>query len=189
MSDPARKQGKARYEDILNLPDHELGEIIDGELHVSPRPSLEHAMASSSLCEELIGPFSKRKGGGPGGWTIVVEPELHLGPDVLVPDLAGWKKERLASQPKNKSGTTVVPDWVCEVLSPSNARLDRVVKVPKYASHGVNHLWLNNPGEKTLEAYALDKGKWVLLSTHAESDKVRVAPFEAIEFDLGGLWS
>jgi Uma2 family endonuclease len=189
MSDPVKQKRKATYDDILKLPDNMIGEIVDGELYISPRPHPKHALAISSLCEELIGPFSKGKRGGPGGWIILADPEVHLGGDneVFVPDIGGWKKERLPTLPE-EAHITVVPNWVCEILSPSNARLDRVKKVPKYASFGVEYLWLINPRDKTLEAFRLENAKWVLLSTHADTDKIRVPPFEAMEFDLGELW-
>lgn len=189
MSDPVKQKKKATYDAILKLPDHVVGEIVDGELYTSPRPHPKHALAISSLCEELVGPFSKGKGGGPGGWIILSEPEVHLGAEdnILVPDIAGWKKDRLTKLPE-EAHISIVPNWVCEILSPSNARLDRVKKVPKYASFGVEHLWLINPRDKSLEAFGLDDGKWVLLSTYSDTDKVRVPPFEAMEFDLGTLW-
>ena len=189
MSDAVKKKKKATYDDILKLPDNVVGEIIDGELYVSPRPHPRHALAASSLCAELVGPFSKGKGGGPGGWIILLEPELHLGTEneFFVPDIAGWKKERLPRLPE-EAHISVIPNWVCEILSPSNARLDRVKKVPRYASLGVEYLWLINPRDKLLEAFRLEKGQWLLLTSHTDTDKVRVAPFEAMEFDLGSLW-
>lgn len=191
MSDAVKKSKRATYEDILKLPENMVGEIIDGELFVSPRPRPDHALAISSLCEELVGPFSKGKGGGPGGWWILAEPEIHLGKkpdeDTCVPDLAGWRKERMPKLPP-EAYFSMVPDWVCEILSPSNARLDRVKKVPKYAEYGVKHLWLINPREKMLEAFRLENKAWLMVQTFVETDKVRIQPFEAMEFDLGSLW-
>lgn len=191
MSDSAKLKRPATYDDIANLPANVVGEIIGGELFVSPRPSSKHALALSSLCEELIGPFSKKKGGGPGGWWIISEPEVHSGKkpkeEVYVPDLAGWRRERMPEYP-DVPFFEIIPDWVCEILSPSNMRLDRTKKMPQYASLGVKHLWLINPRDKTLEVFQLEAGKWTVLSTHVEEDKVRAEPFEAMEFDLAALW-
>ena len=189
MSDAVKQKRKAIYEDLLKLSENVVGEIIDGELYVSPRPRPEHSFAAVTLTGKLVPSFGR--GGTPGGWWILPELELHLGKDpddqIFVPDLAGWKKEKMPTLPK-EAYITIVPNWVCEILSPSSARLDRVKKVPKYASFGVEYLWLINPRDKTLEAFRLENSKWVLLSTHADTDKVKVAPFEAIEFDLGALW-
>ena len=191
MSHNAEKKQKVTYQDILNLPEHMVGEIVDGELFVTPRPRPQHALAASRLTAKLETSFGGG-GEGPGGWWILVEPELHLGGEpnnqVLVPDLAGWKKATLPKLPEQDAHISVVQDWVCEILSPSNARLDRAKKVPKYASFGVRHLWLINPKEKTLEAFRLQGDKWLLLRTYVESDKVSIEPFEAIEFNLGALW-
>lgn len=105
----------AEYRDLFSLPDNLVGEIIDGELHTHPRPAPRHARASSSLGIEIGGPFDQGKGGGPGGWWILDEPELHLGPDVVVPALAGWRRERLSRLP-DTAWIEISPDWVCEVL-------------------------------------------------------------------------
>ena len=117
---------KTAYEKWLELPEHVVGEIIMGELQVSPRPASKHTIASSSLGEELVGPFHKGRNGGPGGWWILDEPEVHFENNILVPDLAGWRRERLPASP-DVAFFTVVPDWVCEVLSPSTAVFDRVL--------------------------------------------------------------
>jgi Uma2 family endonuclease len=189
MSDAIQKKNKATYDDILKLPENMVGEIIDGELFVSPRPRPEHALACVRLAGKLEPSF--RGNGGPDGWWILTEPEIHLGknPDeeTFVPDLAGWRKERMPKLPP-EAYFSVVPDWVCEILSPSNARLDRVKKVPKYAEYGVKYLWLINPREKTLEAFRLENRSWVLIQTFVEADKVKIQPFESMEFDLGALW-
>ncbi len=189
MSDAVKQKMKVTYQDILKLPENVVGEIIDGKLIVSPRPRPQHSLAAANMAGELRPFFGK--GGAPGGWWILVEPELHLGSssddDVFVPDLAGWKRERMPKLPE-EAHIKIVPDWVCEILSPSNVRLDRVKKVPKYAAFGVGYLWLINPRDKTLEAFRLENSKWVLLSTHADTDKAKIPPFEAMEFDLGSLW-
>lgn len=190
MSDAVKKTKKATYDDILKLPDNMVGEIIGGELYVSPRPSSKHALALSRLTGKLEPSFGGG-GEGPGGWWIITEPEIHLGnkpnEEVFVPDLAGWRKETMPEFP-DSAFFDITPDWVCEILSPSNMRLDRTKKVPLYASFGVKHLWLINPRDKTLEVFRLENSRWTLLSSYAEVDKVRVEPFQDMEFDLGTLW-
>ena len=187
MGSPVKKNRRATYDDILRLSDSVIGEIVDGELFVSPRPSAKHAVASSRLLSEIDGPFHSGKAGGPGGWWIIMEPELHLNAEILVPDLAGWRKQRMEKVP-DAPFFDVVPDWVCEVLSPSNLQLDRVKKVPKYADIGVKHLWLVDPIARTLEVFKLENNHWSLIQTFANKDKFRAEPFEAMEFDLSGLW-
>jgi Uma2 family endonuclease len=149
MSNLAIKQ--ATYQDIIDLPENRVGEIINGQLEAHPRPAPKHAVASSSLGAELVSPFQKGRG-GPGGWWIIDEPECHLGAHVLVPDLAGWLRQRMPALPKT-DWFDIVPDWVCEIVSSSTARLDRIVKMPLYAHLGVAHLWLIDPDLQTLEVY------------------------------------
>ena len=184
MASPARKA--ATYDDLLKLPDDKIGEIVDGELYASPRPAVPHVVAHSALNSELGAPFQFGRG-GPGGWWILVEAEIHLEDDTLVPDLAGWRRERLPRMP-NAPAVTLAPDWVCEILSPSTERLDRVRKLPAYARHGVGHAWLINPSTRTLEVYRREGGSWVLAATHADDALVRAEPFDAIEIDLLRLW-
>ncbi|WP_425334860.1 Uma2 family endonuclease [Myxococcus stipitatus] len=176
----------ATYEDLLALPEHVVGQIIDGELVVMPRPANPHAIANSRLQGELYGPFERGRG-GPGGWQLVVEPELHFGRDVLVPDLAGWRRERLPEVPPEPY-FTLAPDWVCEVLSPSTEVVDRVKKKRIYAREGVEHIWLVNPNARTLEVFRLSGGQWVELGTYSGDERVRAEPFEALELELGVLW-
>jgi len=174
MNEPAERN--ATYEDILNLPEHLVGEIIGGRLHTHPRPAPRHAQAYSALGGNLWNPFDGGRS-GPGGWWILDEPELHLGGEVIVPDLAGWWFE-------------LAPDWACEILSPSTARTDRALKMPVYARERVLHLWLVDPDTRTLEVYTLqDNGHWLLLDTLKDDDPVSQAPFDAITFSLGSLWS
>lgn len=185
MGDPAKR--RATYEDLLAAPKHLVAEIIDGTLVTMPRPASLHARAASSLGGELYGPFDRGKG-GPGGWIILDEPELHLHGDVLVPDLAGWRRTRMPELP-DASSFELAPDWVCEVLSPSTAATDRAEKMPIYAREQVEHLWLVDPVAKTLEACHLEDGRWVLVGTWRDNAKVRVAPFDAFELELAGLWA
>ena len=177
---------RATYQDVLDAPAHRVAEIIDGVLYTQPRPASPHALATSSLGSDLAAPFQFGRG-GPGGWWIIDEPELHLGEDILVPDLAGWRRERMPAYP-DVAYFTLPPDWVCEVLSASTRRIDLHGKRPIYAREGVAHLWLVDPVDHTLEAFELRHGEWVLFATAKDDDPVQVRPFEAITFSLGDLW-
>ncbi len=178
----------ATYDDLLGLPDNVIGELVEGQLVTSPRPSGRHAFASSMLNGALVPPFTKFRDDGPGGWVFLFEPELHLGPDVLVPDLAAWRQDRMPCVPA-EAAIDLTPDWVAEILSPSTARNDRVQKMPVYAKHGVEYLWLLDPITETLEVYQREAARWLLLATHGGSSVVRAAPFDAIELRLDRLWA
>ncbi|AKU92505.1 Uma2 family endonuclease [Vulgatibacter incomptus] len=184
----AKKSGKrpATYEQLEALPEHFVGEIVEGELIASPRPSGRHSFAALQLGYELNGPFHRGRN-GPGGWWILLEPELHLGPDVLVPDLAAWRQERLPSV--RLPFFEVAPDWVCEVLSPSTARLDRFRKMRLYARAGVGHVWLLDPLERSLEVLRNDHGRFLIVEGHEEAARVRAEPFDEVELDLQALWA
>ena len=177
----------ATYEDVLNAPAHVVAEVIAGTLHTHPRPRLRHAAAASALGEELGPPF-RRGRGGPGGWIILDEPELHLGEDILVPDLAAWRRERMPELP-DAAYATLAPDWVCEVLSKSTAAFDRSAKLPIYAREHVPHVWLVDPEIRTVEAFRLDGDGYRLVSTFAGDGLVRIEPFDAIELALTSLWN
>jgi Uma2 family endonuclease len=168
------------------VPEHLVAEIIDGELYTSPRPAVPHAIATGGLSADLIGPFDRGRG-GPGGWWILVEPELHLSQNVLVPDVAGWRRVRVPDLPRG-AYLDIAPDWVCETISPSTERIDRGKKQAIYAREGVAHLWLLNPINETLESYRLEGGRWVLLATHAGDVNVAVEPFDAVALELWRLW-
>jgi Uma2 family endonuclease len=185
MSETAKR--KATYDDLYDVPDNMTGEIINGDLIVTPRPSAEHAMASSYLGAEVIPPYCHGRGGGPGGWVILDEPEIKLGENIVVPDLAGWRKERF-TRSKAANWISVAPDWICEVLSPGTLRLDRVKKMTLYGQHGVEHSWLIEPVARTLEVFRFESGRWVMLGAFSEDDKVRAEPFQEIEIDLSILW-
>ena len=176
----------ATYEDLVKLPDNLVAEIVDGELHASPKPAPAHVIAGSSIGALIANPYSFGRG-GPGGWWILDEPELHLGPDVLVPDLAGWKRERMPQRP-DTAYFPLAPDWVCEVLSPSTTRLDRTRKLGVYARERVAHAWLIDPLAQTLEVFRLESGRWSLLAVHAGDDVVRAEPFAEIDLELRLLW-
>lgn len=189
MGEPAEDRRRALYEEYRAIPRHLRAEIIAGTLYVTPRPSPPHANATSVLGGELIGPFQRGRG-GPGGWWILDEPELHLVDlEPMVPDLAGWRVERMPALPVT-AHFGIVPDWVCEVLSKSTEAIDRNDKLPLYAAHGVNHAWLIDPLAKTLEVRTLDETRrWREVRTFVGDVRVRAAPFEDIELELAALWS
>lgn len=180
---------RSLYERLLALPERITGEIIDGELHTQPRPTGRHVNAELGLGSTLRIPFHKGQG-GPGGWWIEAEPEIHFVRDtvVVVPDLAGWRRERMPDIPEDHR-FEVVPDWVCEILSPATAKRDRAQKLPLYAEYGVAHAWLVDPIARTLEAFSLQGKNWLLIATMKDDDSVSVPPFDAISFSLADLWA
>jgi Uma2 family endonuclease len=177
----------AKYADLYEVPENFVAEILGGELYASPRPAYPHAFAASALGVKLGGPFQYGEN-GPGGWLFLDEPELRLGDDVLVPDLAAWRLERLPAVPTGEY-PAVAPDWVCEVLSPSTAKIDRTKKLAIYARENVNYAWLVDPLQQTLEVFGLERARWMLLAAHEAGARVRAEPFAAVELDLRTLWS
>jgi len=184
MTEPVDKERRATYQDVLDAPEGVNAEIVNGQLHLSPRPAGPGTAVQSSMMWDLGSRFSR----GSGGWLILHEPEIHVGEDIVDPDLAGWRRERLAMVP-DAAFFTVIPDWVCEVLPPSTERFDRAEKLPLFAQWGVKHAWLVNPRQRTLEAYRLDSGRWSLLGVYESYQRVRVEPFEDVELDLSVWWS
>ncbi|MBI5480486.1 MAG: Uma2 family endonuclease [Deltaproteobacteria bacterium] len=185
----AGERAPATYEDLLKVPDHMIGEILDGELEVSPRPGARHAWNATVMTADLLHRFGgpPDSPGAPGGWWILFEPELHLEGDVAVPDLAAWRRERMPAIP-DVAFFTLAPDWVCEILSRGRERAVRVKKMPLYARAGVGHAWLADPVAKVLEVLRLEGGRWLLLGAHAGGERVRAEPFDAVELDLGRWW-
>jgi Uma2 family endonuclease len=184
MSQPVRR--RATYQDVLDAPPNQVAEILFGVLHANPRPAIPHAGAASSLGGELHGPFQRGKG-GPGGWLLLDEPELHLHEDVVVPDLAGWRRERMPRVPAT-AAIELPPDWVCEVISPRTQSIDRGDKMDVYAREVIPHLWFVDPLARTLEAYRLEAQRWVRLGTWRDEARVRAEPFDALELELAALW-
>ena len=182
----SQKTKPATYADLEALPSNMVGQILHGVLHAHPRPAPRHARAQHGIQVELDPAFARGRG-GPGGWIFLPEPELHLGPHVVVPDIAGWRRERLPRLPDTAYIETS-PDWVCEVLSPSTARIDRTDKLAIYAEFGVGHAWYVDPIAKTLEALALQAGKWLIAATFKDAEPVTAPPFEVHTFALDVLW-
>jgi Uma2 family endonuclease len=184
MPEPVEK--RATYADVEAAPPHLVAEIIDGELVTHPRPAPRHGIAAHALGGALSGPFQNGRG-GPGGWVFSVEPEVAFGENILVPDITGWRRERLIDVPETNYFTTA-PDWVCEILSVSTEVRDRTSKRGIYADAGVPHLWFVDPRQQLLEVFQLSDGKWMLIGTWRSADEVRAAPFDAISFSLADLW-
>ena len=176
------------WEAYLNAPPHMVAEIIDGELSLMSRPRPRHSK-SASVLNGRLGRFGDPDEGDPGGWIILPEPELHLGPrpDIVIPDLAGWRRERLPEEPAD-AAIALAPDWVCEILSDSTEALDRGKKRRIYRREGVKHYWIVDPRIQTLEVYRLDNGRWNELDTHEGDAVVRAEPFESMALDLARLW-
>ncbi|MBN1610712.1 MAG: Uma2 family endonuclease [Polyangiaceae bacterium] len=174
------------YEQYGALPEGTKAEIVGGELRVLPRPRPRHVRVVSVLGSRLGRNFGWDSETGPGGWVILDEPELRLGDEIRAPDLAGWRAERYEEPEDNP--ITLVPDWVCEVLSPTTARVDRAEKMPLYARHGVGHLWIVDPSAQTLEVYRRAGNQWLAVSCHGAEDQVQPEPFDSVPFDLGVLW-
>lgn len=177
----------ATYQDVLDAPEGMNAEIIHGELVLSPRPKTVHIKSASGLGVFIGGAFEYGIG-GPGGWWILDEPEVHLGKDIVIPDLAGWRTERMPELP-DVAYLELAPDWACELLSPSTRRRDLIEKRAIYAREGIPFLWYLDPAAKILEAFRLDvDGHWKLIGAWAGDDRARIPPFEAIELDLRLLW-
>ncbi len=186
MAELARVMKPATYQDVLDAPPHQVAEVLDGTLYTHPRPAMRHAWVSSVIGGKLNPSFSFGDG-GPGGWWILDEPELHLGADIVVPDVAGWRRKTMPDYP-DAAYCAIPPDWVCEVLSPSTRRIDQNEKRTIYARDGVSHLWFVDPDAQILEAFELRKGQWVLLTTLSDDAAVSLPPFAAISFPLDALW-
>lgn len=182
------KKQSATYEDLLCLPDNVIGEILAGELHTQPSPSPHHSLASTLLTTVIADSYDRSSIQGPCGWWILSKPECHLCSDIVVPDIAGWRQSTLPELPET-AWIDIRSDWVCEVLSPSTAQNDRVLKRLIYAREGVGHYWIVNPIERILEAFAFQHGSWVLIAALQDDNPAAIAPFEQLLFDLGRLWA
>ena len=180
------EEKRAGYQDVLDAPPNMVAEVVGGALYTHPRPAPPHAWAASGLGGRLSEPFNFGRG-GPGGWWIVDEPELHLGDEIVVPDMAGWRRENMPEFP-DTAYFSQAPDWTCEVLSPSTRALDKGPKQAIYARESVAHLWLVDPDARTLAAFALRGGRYALVGERAGDDPVSLPPFDAIEFSLADLW-
>jgi Uma2 family endonuclease len=182
-----RTRKGATYEDVVAAPDDKVAELLEGDLYLSPRPSPRHANAASALASDLHDAFHRGRT-GPGGWWILFEPEVHCGEDVLVPDIAGWRRERLPALPEIP-WFELAPDWLCEVISPSTARIDREKKLPIYSGAGVEYVWVVDPALKTLEVLEREENRFILLAAHFGHTMVSAPPFEDVAIELGQLWA
>jgi Uma2 family endonuclease len=185
IADPETRM-KLTYEDLCNVPDDMTGEIIDGELSLTPMPSKQQIHTGTKLANAVVAAYHFGTK-GPGGWIILDEPDLAFGEDILVPELAGWKEDRFIVSWEHH-WISVAPDWVCEIISPETAQRDRTQKMPIYERNGVSYVWLIDPAEKSLEIFRLESGKWGAPTLYTGNDKVRAEPFEQTEINLGDLW-
>jgi Uma2 family endonuclease len=176
----------ATYADLCAVPEDFVAEILGGELYATPRPAFRHVRAASALGILLGGPYQFGVN-GPGGWLILDEPELHLRKDVVVPDIAGWRREQM-TEDSDPAFLAVAPNWLCEVLSPATEMIDRGKKLKIYAREGVGYVWLLSPIARTLEVWRLDDADWTLVATHAGGERVLAEPFDAVELALDDLW-
>jgi Uma2 family endonuclease len=187
MGEPKQRAGgKATYQDVIDAPEHMIAEILNGELVLSPRPAKPHAFTHTALTTWTHGRFGR--GGSAGGWLILLEPEIHLGDNVVVPDLGGWRLERSPGAEDEEAYFRLPPDWACEVLSRSTERYDRAYKLGIYAEHGVDHVWFVHPLRRTLEVLRRQGRDWVI-SIHKDDQVVRAEPFDGFELELATLWS
>lgn len=182
----AKVSGPATYQDVLDAPPHMVAEVVAGILHTQPGPAKRHAWASSVMGVEIGAPFGRGKG-GPGGWLIMDNPELHLAEDIIVPDIAGWRLETM-SEDMEGAHLTQAPDWVCEVLSPPTRQFDLDEKRAEFARERVRHLRIPDPDTKSLEVFELHDGLRVLLATPVDDAPVSLPPFDAISFPPDALW-
>ena len=181
---------KATYQDVLDAPENMVAQLIDGELYLHARPVEPHVWAYVKLLGELEMKFARDPDGDgdePGEWVILPEQELRLGKDVLVPDIAGWRVDKLPRK-QARAFSHIVPDWVCEVLSPTTRHIDLGRKSDIYAREGVTHLWIVDPDARTLQASALSAGSWLPVATLSEAETVSVPPFEKLNIPLSRLW-
>jgi Uma2 family endonuclease len=185
---PARRP--ATYQDVIDAPANTIAEVIDGQLHLQPRPARPHEGSYAAIYGNLWGAYDMRSGGGgPRGWVIRPEPELHLHDDIVVPDLAGWRAERYDWDHEDDAFHTLVADWCCEIVSPSSIRHDRVTKANVYAREGVAFFWVVHPTEKWIEAFErLPSSDWKLLGVFEGDEPARIAPFDAIELPMASIW-
>ncbi len=187
-ADPAKK--RATYADVLAAPPHMTAEVLDGELHLMPRPARKHLRSVSGLGAMLYMSFDAGVN-GPGGWTILDEPELHLGPepDILVPDLGGWRSGRLVEKDdEDPPFITVIPDWVCEILSPGTARVDRLKKMRIYARERIQYVWLSDPRERIVEVYRFGDAAYTLVGAFGGDDALTAEPVEAVTIPTSIMW-
>jgi len=192
LADPLQlpPPGQATYADLEALPERYVGEIIDGTLYAKARPAMPHARAASALGSRVFAGFDGTggvEGGPPGGWWILDEPELHFGADVLVPDIAGWRRERLPGIP-NAPWIELPPDWLCEVASPSTRQFDRRLKLARYHAAGVGHLWLVEPQARHIEVFRRSEEGWLLVGSHFDDEVAGIEPFQALPLALAELW-
>jgi Uma2 family endonuclease len=174
--------------DLDALPPGIVGEIIEGVLYTMTKPRARHQRTSTGISGDLCGPFDLGRG-GPGGWWIISVPGIELPNDTkeISPDVAGWRRERMPELPVDEP-ISVVPEWVCEILSPTTRRHDLLRKQPYYAKVGVPFLWLVDLEARVLTAYRLERDAWQVIGTYSEETEVRIPPFDAVPLRVTDWW-
>jgi Uma2 family endonuclease len=174
--------------DLDALPPSIVGEIIEGVLYTMTKPRMRHQLTGLEIGSALLGPFGKGRG-GPGGWWIVTEPGIELPDDTneISPDVAGWRRERMPELPIDEP-IRVVPDWVCEILSPTTRRHGLVKKLPYYAKVGVSYLWLADLDARVVTAHRLESGRWLALGVFSDETEARIEPFDVVPLDVASWW-
>ena len=187
MSVTTEPMPPATYADLEALPENVRGEIIDGVLYTQPQPRPRHMIVATRMAGDIEPAFDRGKG-GPGGWWIILQPGIeHPRAPEVSPDLAGWRRETMPHLHLDEA-PNIVPDWVCEILSPSNRRYDLTIKKPFYASIGVRWLWIVDPPARMINAFRLLNGRWDEVGVYFDNDKARIEPFDAVELDLSPWW-
>jgi Uma2 family endonuclease len=188
MSQAAKRL--ATYADVLAAPPGQIAQILGGELHLHPRPARRHTRSASALAMHLGMAADFGLDGKGGDWIILLEPELHLGSDIVVPDLAGWRVERFPGDIEDDDPFfTVAPDWICEILSPSTARTDRVLKLPIYARENVAHAWLVDPRDRFIEVFRRNPTAYELVGTWGgDEGPFALEPFETLPLPAAAFW-
>jgi Uma2 family endonuclease len=177
----------ANAADLAALDERVRAEVIRGVVVEKAAPSFEHGDAQSSLAAALKDPFQRQRG-GPGGWWIATDVEIELEVhEVYRPDLVGWRRERMSERPRGRP-IRVRPDWVCEVLSPSNAEYDLGAKLFTYHRSAIPQYWIADPEHATLTVYRATEHGYVVVSSAGRGDRVRAEPFEAIEIAIEELF-
>jgi len=176
----------ATYADLARLPEGTRAEVIGGEVQLFDSPLPRHGRVQSGLLGSIGGPFDFD--GAPGGWWILPTVDVELGVhDIVSPDVAGWRRERVPKFPASRP-IAIVPDWICEIVSPSNERHDTIRKADLYFRCRVPFYWLVRPDERTLQAWRHSELGWIVAGTWTDGDKVGIPPFEAVPLDVGRLF-
>lgn len=180
---------KATFEDLIRPGEDRSVEIIGGDVVEKTSPTMEHGASQGAVMGFLGRRFVRRPGGRwPGGWWIATEVDVEYEPHELYRhDTVGWRRDRVPERPRGRP-IRIRPDWVCEILSPSNEKRDLVDKMRVLRASGVGHYWVVNPEEKILVVHRLEAQGYLVVLAASSGDTVRAEPFEAVELRVGVLF-